>query len=94
MISKEVIFTYDFHAKSTAYFVNEASKIQSSITIIIGHKQVNAKTILGVMSLELIKGDRAIIMVEGIDEVEGMDKIEYLVDTPLESDLESQNRFS
>ncbi|MCT4596753.1 MAG: HPr family phosphocarrier protein [Vallitalea sp.] len=82
MISKEVIFTYDFHAISTAYFVNEASKIQSSITIVIGNKKVNAKTILGVMSLEIIKGDKAHIIVDGIDEVEGMDKIKYLVNTP------------
>ncbi|WP_281812797.1 HPr family phosphocarrier protein [Vallitalea longa] len=77
---------YDFHARPCAYFVNQASKFQSSITIIAEDKSVNAKSIISVLTSELVKDDRIKIIIDGIDENKAMQKLMHLIQDPLEKD--------
>ena len=55
-------------ARPVALLVQEASKYDSTIYIHSGDKRVNAKSIMGMMSLSLSEGEEVTIFTEGEDE--------------------------
>lgn len=59
-------------ARPAALFVQIASKYESHISILLTDKQVNAKSIMGMMSLGAIKGQEITLLVDGEDEDEAM----------------------
>ena len=63
-------------ARPVALFVQVASQFQSSIYVALQNKKVNAKSIMGMMSLGVLEGENIIITAEGPDEVEAIDKLE------------------
>ena len=66
-------------ARPAALFVQIASKFESHISVIVSDKQVNAKSIMGMMSLGAIKGQVIEISATGEDEQEAVDAlIEFL----------------
>jgi phosphocarrier protein len=56
------------HARPAGLFVKQATGFQSSITISKDGKEVDAKRILGVMSLGVKQGQEIIIKANGEDE--------------------------
>lgn len=63
-------------ARPVALLVQEASKYESTIYIHSGDKKVNAKSIMGMMSLGLDNGEELVVSAEGPDEREAVDGIE------------------
>ena len=64
-------------ASPVALLVQEASKYDSIIYIQSGDKRVNAKSIMGMMSLGLDSGEELVVSADGEDEqpaVEGIEK--------------------
>ena len=57
-------------ARPAALFVQIASKFESHISVVVNEKKVNAKSIMGMMSLGAIKGQTIEIISEGEDEEE------------------------
>lgn len=55
-------------ARPVALLVQEASKYDSTIYIHSGDKRVNAKSIMGMMSLNLTEGEEVTVLTEGEDE--------------------------
>lgn len=55
------------HARPASQLVKKAGKFESKIEIIVGEKEVNAKSIMGIMSLGLGKGDEIKLKAEGED---------------------------
>ncbi|RQD74028.1 MAG: HPr family phosphocarrier protein [Halanaerobium sp. MSAO_Bac5] len=55
------------HARPAAQFVQKASSFESEINIIFEDKEVNAKSIMGVMSLGVGKGKEITIKADGED---------------------------
>ena len=51
-----------------ALLVQEASQYASRIYIQMGDKQINAKSIMGMMSLNLSEGEQVTVLTEGEDE--------------------------
>lgn len=51
-----------------ALLVQEASQYASKIYIEIGEKSINAKSIMGMMSLNLVGGDQLTVVTDGEDE--------------------------
>lgn len=62
-------------ARPAALFVQIASKYESHIAVIVNEKQVNAKSIMGMMSLGAIKGQEIEIRAEGEDEKEAAEAL-------------------
>lgn len=62
-------------ARPAALFVQIASKFESHISVVVNEKQVNAKSIMGMMSLGAIKGELIEIVAEGQDEKEAVDAL-------------------
>ncbi len=70
---KEVIkleFKNGLEARPAALFVQIASKYESHIIVVVNEKQVNAKSIMGIMSLGALKGQSIQIVADGEDEEE------------------------
>ena len=55
-------------ARQAALFVQEANRFTSDIFIKKENRQVNAKSIMGVMSLAIAKGTKITFMISGNDE--------------------------
>ncbi len=68
MIEQKVKVTTDIEAKSAALFVQTANKFTSSIKVKIDNKIVNAKSIMGMISLGILRGQDVVIMADGDDE--------------------------
>ena len=69
------------HARPAADFVQTASKFKSKITVIKDGKEVDAKSIIGILSLGVESGAKIIVKVEGIDEKEAMSAIKSLFES-------------
>lgn len=78
MLSKEITIDAASRAdaRPAAMLVQVASQFESSIYIEQAEKKVNAKSIMGVMTLEFIKGVKVNAIVSGSDEAEAMNGIE------------------
>lgn len=63
-------------ARPVALLVQEASKYDSRIYIESEGKKVNAKSIMGMMSLGLNTGEELVVSAEGTDEAVAVDNIE------------------
>lgn len=63
-------------ARPVAVFVQVASQYESSIYVEHNNKRVNAKSIMGMMTLGLPAGEEVTISAEGTDEEEALKGIE------------------
>ncbi len=70
MIEKQVEVTLKsgLQARQAALFVQEANRYQSDVYLQKDEKKVNAKSIMGIMSLAISKGSNVVISAEGSDE--------------------------
>lgn len=66
-------------ARPVALLVQEASKYDSTIYIYSGEKRVNAKSIMGMMSLGLDSGEEIVVSAEGADEKAAVQGIELFL---------------
>ena len=66
-------------ARPIALLVQEASKYESKIYIESGDKRVNAKSIMGMMSLGLDNGEVLAVSAEGADEQAALEGIEQFL---------------
>ena len=67
-------------ARPVALLVQVASQHECSIYVEADNKKVNAKSIMGMMSLSVGNGDQVVVVTEGVDEVAAADEIEtYLM---------------
>ena len=63
-----------------AMLVQKASQFSSKVHIEVGTKKVNAKSIMGMMSLSVRSGDEVVVITDGADESEAAKEIEtYLL---------------
>ncbi len=78
MTKKEVRIQLEngLEARPVALLVQVASQYESSIYIEAGEKKVNAKSIMGMMTLVLSAGDTVIVAADGKDEAAAVEGIE------------------
>ena len=66
----------DFEARPIANLVQVANRYESKIYLVHGDSRVNAKSIMGMMSLALLNGEEILVDAEGADEAEAVAAIE------------------
>ncbi len=71
-----VKFSKNLSASPVALLVQKASKFDSIIYIESGERKVNAKSIMGMMSITLDDGDELLIKCDGADEAGAIDTVE------------------
>jgi len=81
MFLKEVVIQNQvgLHARPATFFIQKANEYKSSIWIEKDEKKVNAKSLLGVLSLGVTKGVSITIMAEGSDEEQAVNDLVSLV---------------
>jgi phosphocarrier protein len=83
VISKEVIINNQvgLHARPATFFIQKANEFKSSIWIEKEDRRVNAKSLLGVLSLGIVKGTAVNIAADGVDENEAILTLSELIDS-------------
>lgn len=78
MVRKPVTIrnSMDMEMRPIAHFVQEASQYKSRIFIEMNDKKINAKSIMGMMSLELCTGESLTVEAEGEDEEQAVNGVE------------------
>ena len=81
MISKEVTINNQvgLHARPATFFIQKANEFKSSIWIEKDDRRVNAKSLLGVLSLGIVKGTAVNIVADGVDENEAIATLSALI---------------
>ena len=83
MISKNVTIQNNvgLHARPATFFIQKANTYQSSVWVEKEDRRVNAKSLLGVLSLGITKGMTVTLIADGSDEKEAIDGLAELIDT-------------
>ena len=68
------------HARPATFFVQKANSFKSSIWVEKEDCRVNAKSLLGVLSLGISKGTAITLIADGIDENMAIDGLAELID--------------
>lgn len=67
------------HARPATFFIQKANEFKSIIWVEKGERRVNAKSLLGVLSLGIVKGTAINIIAEGPDEEAAVNGLTRLV---------------
>ena len=83
MISRSVTIrnSVGLHARPATFFVQKANCFKSSIWVEKEDCRVNAKSLLGVLSLGISKGCSITLSADGADESDAIDGLAALVDS-------------
>lgn len=69
------------HARPATFFIQKANEYKSSIWVEKDDRKVNAKSLLGLLSLGIVGGATIRIISDGSDEKEALDGLVELVDS-------------
>ena len=83
MISRGVTIrnSVGLHARPATFFVQKANSFQSSIWVEKEDCRVNAKSLLGVLSLGISKGTAITLIADGVDESSAIEGLAELIDS-------------
>ena len=83
MITKEVVINNQvgLHARPATFFIQKANEFKSGIWVEKDERRVNAKSLLGVLSLGIIRGTTITIAADGPDEDEAVAALIALIES-------------
>ena len=83
MISTEVkiVNNVGLHARPATFFIQKANSYKSSIWIEREDRKVNAKSLLGVLSLGIVKDMTVTVIADGADEEEAVNGLKLLIES-------------
>ena len=67
------------HNRQATFFIQKANEFRSSIWIEVDDRKINAKSLLGVLSLGITKGTTITLLADGSDEKEAVAALSELV---------------
>ena len=81
MVVKEVVVRCQsgLHNKQATYFVQKANEFNCSIWLECGSRKMNAKSLLGIMSLGIIVGANVVLSADGSDGEAAVTALEELL---------------
>ena len=82
MISRSITISNSvgLHARPATFFVQKANSFKSSIWVEKEDCRVNAKSLLGVLSLGISKGTEIKLIADGVDENNAVEGLTELID--------------
>ena len=80
-VNKEVIVRCEsgLHNRQATYFVQKANEFESSISVESGNRRMNAKSLLGIMSLSIVTGATVTLYAQGDDAEAAVNALEALL---------------
>ena len=81
MINKEAVVNNQvgLHARPATFFIQKANEYKSSIWVEKDDRRVNAKSLLGVLSLGIVKGTSINLIADGPDEEAALEGLVELI---------------
>lgn len=81
MVSREITVQNQvgLHARPATFFIQKANEFKSSIWVSKDERKINAKSLLGVLSLGVTRGTTIVVEAEGADEEEAVKALEDLI---------------
>lgn len=81
MFSKEIVVRCEsgLHNKQVTYFVQKANEFSCSIWLESGSRKMNAKSLLGIMSLGIVTGTTVTLSADGSDAEAAVNALEVLL---------------
>ena len=82
MVEKQVVVKLKsgLQARQAALFVQEANRHSADVFLQKDEKKVNAKSIMGIMSLAIARGTSVILSAEGNDEQQALEKLAGIIE--------------
>ena len=74
------------HARPATFFIQKANEYKSSLWIEKEERRVNAKSLLGILSLGIVGGTQIRIIADGSDEKEAVESLVELVESGFAED--------
>ena len=83
MVSSDVTVqnSVGLHARPATFFIQRANEFKSSIWVEKDERRVNAKSLLGVLSLGIVKGTSIKIVADGSDEDDAVKTLVELIES-------------
>lgn len=81
MFNKEIVVCCEsgLHNKQATYFVQKANEFEANIWIESGNRKMNAKSLLGIMSLGIVTGETVNLIASGTDAEAAVNALEALL---------------
>ncbi len=81
MLSRDVTIVNEvgLHARPATFFIQKANTYKASIWIEKEDRRVNAKSLLGVLSMGIVKGTAITLIADGVDENDALNGLEHLI---------------
>ncbi len=81
MYNKEVVVQCEsgLHNKQVTYFVQKANEFKSSLWLESENRKMNAKSLLGIMSMGIVTGATVNLIAEGVDAEQAVCALETLL---------------
>ena len=81
MFSKEIVVRCEsgLHNKQATYFVQKANEFECNIWLESGSRKMNAKSLLGIMSLGIVSGNTVNLVASGSDAEAAIEALETLL---------------
>lgn len=81
MFNKEIVVRCEsgLHNRQATYFVQKANEFDSRIWLESGSRKMNAKSLLGIMSLGIVTGATVVLSAEGSDAEAAVNALEVLL---------------
>ena len=82
MVSKQTIVKCEsgLHNRQATYFIQTANEYQASIWLEMGDRRINAKSLLGVLSMGVIQGSSVYLIADGTDENEALEDLAKMLE--------------
>ena len=83
MISQTIVVQNQvgLHARPATFFIQKSNEFKSSIWIEKEERKVNAKSLLGVLSLNLVQGAEITIIADGSDDADAVKTLVELIES-------------
>ena len=81
MFNKEIVVRCEsgLHNRQATYFVQKANEFESSIYLESGNRRMNAKSLLGIMSLGIVTGSTVTLTATGPDAEAAVNALDTLL---------------
>ena len=81
MVIKDIVVQNEvgLHARPATFFIQRANEFKSSIWVVKDERKVNAKSLLGVLSLGITRGTEVSLVADGNDEEEALESLIELI---------------
>ncbi|MGI6013859.1 MAG: HPr family phosphocarrier protein [Oscillospiraceae bacterium] len=83
MVIKEVVVNNQvgLHARPATFFIQKANEFKCSVWVEKAERRVNAKSLLGVLSLGITQGTGIALIADGVDENEAVEVLADLINS-------------